>query len=455
MLHFADMDPLSDDTPHSNLFAGSLSIITKLVFVLFVIAVVVIGTVGYLHAIESQQTHAPVTTPTATATTTPSTPAVAQVAPLTPASVTFSSGKTITLDIPQGYSIDVAADGFRSMRFMAWSPDHRLFVGEMANASDTHTGRVIILDNFNPETGTFSGVHTYLDNLRNPNSVAFYQDPQGNEWIYVALTDELVRYPYNDGDDAPTTAPQVIATFPDFGEPASEGGWHLTRTLAFDGDNLYVSVGSGCNSCEEPGEETNVVRADILEMNPDGSDSRVIASGLRNAVGIIYADGALYATANEVDQLGADRPDDLLYKIQDGADYGWPYCYEYDGAVYPDTTTAWKTPIDCSQVPLAYAELGPHTAPLGLAYFDDTFADPALHDAFLVAEHGSGDPSIGNGYMVSLVRSGSVTPFITGFLQNSVRQGRPVDILQNDDNSFFLTDDFNGAVYYLRYTAGS
>jgi glucose/arabinose dehydrogenase len=376
-----------------------------------------------------------------------STSTIPALAALQPTTIQLASGKTITLNIPSDYSITVAAQGFKSVRFMAWSPDHRLFVGELTNASDTHTGRVLVLDGFNPQTGTFVSTHTYLDNLRNPNSVAFYRDAQGQEWLYIALTDKLIRYPYATGDDAPAVAPQILATFPDFGPTAAQGGWHLTRTLAFQNDLLFVSVGSGCNSCEEPG----IIRGDILEMDPDGTNSHVYASGLRNAVGIISVDNTLYATANEADHLGNDRPNDLVYKISDGANYGWPYCYEFEGTIYADTTQTWHTPYDCTKVPLAYAELEPHSAPLGLEYFDDTFADPALRDSFLVAEHGSGKPGIGTGYMISLVRSGSVTPFINGFLESGVRQGRPVDILQDTADSFFVTDDFNGAIYYLRY----
>lgn len=413
----------------------------KKILLFFVLVIAIVAGVYVYRAHIATMLQQPATQ---TATSTFATTTALQ---LHPANVTLKNGKSISLNIPTGYSITDAADGFKSVRFMAWSPDHRLFVGEMTNASDTSTGRVLVFNGFNPATGTFADAHVYLDNLRNPNSVAFYQDPSGQEWIYVALTDKLVRYPYTPGENVPAAAPQTLATFPDFGPTAAEGGWHLTRTLAFNGNTLYVSVGSGCNSCEEPG----IVRGDILEMNPDGSDNHVIAAGLRNAVGLAIVNGTLYATANEADHLGNDKPNDLVYNITDGANYGWPYCYEYDGAIYADNTQQWQTPYDCAHVPLAYTELEPHSAPLGLAYFNDTFADPTLRNAFLVAEHGSGKPSIGTGYMVSLVRQGSWQPFITGFLLNGTRQARPVDILENDDQSFFLTDDLNGAIYYLRY----
>lgn len=375
-----------------------------------------------------------------TASTTPALEA------LHPVSLTFTNGKKIALKVPQNYSMDIAAEGFRRLRFMSWSPDRRLFVGEMTSASDTNTGRVVVFDDFDEATGRFKTSHVYLDNLRNPNSVAFYTDPQGVEWICIAVTDKLLRYRYTRGAVAPDTAPQTVTTFPEGGRELMAGGWHITRTLAFLGDQLFVSVGSSCNSCEE--KETD--RAAILKMNADGSGKRVYASGLRNAVGLVLVKGALYSTANEADQLGNDRPNDAVYRIEEGANYGWPYCYEYSGAIYKDDTTPWQKPSDCSRVPLAFAELEPHSAPLGIEYIDETFADSAIRDAFLVGEHGSGKVSIGTGNVVSLVRKGSWTPFVSGFLQNGVRQGRAVDVLKKDERSFFVTDDLNGALYYLR-----
>jgi glucose/arabinose dehydrogenase len=344
--------------------------------------------------------------------------------------------------------MSIAAQGFNHTRFMAMSPDHRLFVGEMTSASDTNTGRVLVFDGFDPSTGKFAASHIYLSNLRNPNSVSFYTDHQGQSWIYIALTDKLIRYRYSAGDNAPQSEGEVLAHFPDYGKPVSEGGWHLTRTLAWNDDQLFVSVGSSCNSCEE----TEPIRGVILTMNPDGSNSRVYASGLRNAVGITYAAGALFATANEADHLGNDRPDDVVYKIIDGTNYGWPYCYQFGDAVYADASQTWQQPFDCSKVPLAWAVLPPHSAPLGITFFDASFSDPALQNAFLVAMHGSGKPALATGYQVALVRTGSAPiPFIDGFLQNDTRVGRPVAILQNDANSFFVSDDLNGAIYYLHY----
>ncbi len=388
----------------------------------------------------------PSATPRGTSTSTSSSSETSSIR-LKPVTVNLKNGKQFTLQIPEQYTLRVAAEGLKRARFMTLDPDRpdTIWIGEMGSAGDTSTGRVVSLEDFDAASGKFRRISDAPGTLRNPNSLAFYKEPNGGEWIYVALTDKLVRAAYPSDDSFHT-----VATFPDYGQPPSEGGWHLTRTVVVHNDKIYVSIGSSCNSCEEKAGE---LRAMILEMNPDGSGRRVVASGLRNAVGITFAGNDLFATANEADHLGNDKPNDVIYKIKDGSDYGWPYCYESAGSVYRDTTQSWKKDFDCATVPLAWAELPPHSAPLGLKYVDKSFKDPALRDAMLVAMHGSGKPALATGYAVAAVREGQAPlTVIGGFLENGTRAARPVDILLRDDHSFFVSDDLNGAVYFLEYS---
>jgi glucose/arabinose dehydrogenase len=350
------------------------------------------------------------------------------------------------LRIPDGYHITVAASGMQKPRFMAMSPDDRVFVPDMVNASDTNNGKIYILDDFNSVTHEFGSKTVYLSDLRNPNSIAFYKDSDGREWIYIALTDKLIRYSYQAGDTKPAGVPQTIATFPDFGNPASEGGWHLTRTIAVREDKLYVSVGSSCDACEE----TNNERASILEMDPDGGDLHVYASGLRNAVGLEWVDDQLFATAMGVDHLGSEVPNDMVLKIRAGANYGWPYCYYLKGDVLPDTTRKWQDHFDCSTAPQSFTDLPSHSAPLGIAWIDEQ-AGAALRNSFLVALHGSGNISIGTGNEIIRLSSDgkSLRPIITGFVEGDKRIGRVAGILEMASGDILITDDQNGLVYDL------
>ena len=358
-------------------------------------------------------------------------------------SVVLSNGVSLMFQIPRELHIAAVAEGLGRARFMVFSPDHRLFVTDMKDLTDNSEGKIYILENFNQQTRTFETIHTYLQDLRNPNSVAFYTDSTGTHWLYVALTDKLLRYRYTSGDNMPSSQPEVLATFPDYGLSYTYGGWHLTRTIAIHNDKLYLSVGSSCNSCQERQDEPE--RASIVQMDMDGSNQRTYAAGLRNAVGIKWVGDTLYATEMGADHLGDNKPDDSMYVIEDGANYGWPYCYKDQGQVLEDTSQQWqRKSISCSNVPESFAFFNAHSAPLGLEHFDNYF---------LVALHGSGNLGVGNGYeIVRVSQQGKVETFITGFLYNGQRQARPVDILRIDANSFFFTDDFAGRVFYVYKT---
>ncbi len=339
------------------------------------------------------------------------------------------------------------------MRFMARSPDGRIFVTDMYSLADNEKGVVYILDEFDPAGKTFRKVTPYVSHLRNPNSLAFYTDAKGVNWFYLATTDRLVRYNYTAGDDSPKGQPEVLATFPAYGLSYKYGGWHATRTIAVGGnDKIYVSVGSSCNACEE----TEEVRATILEMDPDGKNQRYFARGLRNAVGLRWIKDSLFATNMGADHLGDHKPADTMYLVQDGANYGWPYCYQSGIGRYPDEKFNPRgSRRNCRTVPRAYAAFDAHSSPLGFEYFDPVNKRLGqLTNSFLVALHGSTKRSLTRGYRVvrlrgNTTRSSQPEDFITGFIENGKVHDRPVDIFSFGKDAFLLTDDFAGAIYYI------
>ena len=361
--------------------------------------------------------------------------ALAQIAKLTPHRITLTNGKSYTLNLPAGYDIAVAAQGMSRVRFLAQAPDKRIFVTDLYNRADNNKGAIYGLDDFDGRQ--FKTQKVWLNKLRNPNSIAFHTDRDGTHWLYIALTDKLVRYRYTPGEDSPTSAPETLAKFPDSGLNYKYGGWHLTRTIAIANDKLYVSVGSSCNACEEA-EDT---RAAILEMDLDGKTSRVFASGLRNAVGLRWMDGKLLTTNMGPDHLGDDKPSDTMFEVKDGANYGWPYCYQLGKRNVADPQFASsKKRVSCDTLPTPFASFIAHSSPLGFESFGDYY---------LVALHGSGFIRIGHGYGVAIVRPGKPPQnFITGFLLNRKINGRPVDILKYG-RGFLLTDDYAGVVYYV------
>ncbi len=373
-----------------------------------------------------------------------STPATAK---LTPHHITLANGKSFDLNLPEGYEISVAVQGLKRVRFMALSPDKRIFVTDMFNLTDNRRGVVYILDQFDPATRQFKKVTRYLTGLRNPNSVTFYTDRNGTNWFYLALTDRLVRYRYEAGKDTPSGMPEVLATFPDYGLGYKYGGWHLTRTVIVGGnDKIYVAVGSSCNACEEKEE----VRASVLEMDPDGRNQHYFARGLRNAVGLRWANGRLYATNMGSDHLGDHRPADTFYVLENGRHYGWPYCFQAGPKIYSDPKHNTGGKFDCTKVPVALTPFPAHSSPLGVEYFDSS-NNADLAGSFLVALHGSTKKILRRGYRVVRISesNGAMSDFITGFFDAGRINGRPADIFSFGKNAFLLTDDYAGVIYYI------
>lgn len=363
---------------------------------------------------------------------------------LAPAIVRLAKGLSFDLHIPEGYELKVAAEGMDRLRFITPSPDGRMFITDMHDLTDNKKGRVYILSGWNEDSARFTHRHVYVDGLRNPNQVAFYTTT-ADTFLYVATTNNLFRYPFHAGDTLPGTPPTTIDTFPNYGLNYKYGGWHLTRSLAFDHDKLYVSIGSSCNACIEKED----VRATILEMDPDGRNQRIYASGLRNAVGLKWIMGDLFATDMGSDQFGTEAPDDKLHHVVEDGFYGWPYFYQSGSEVLMDTDFA-KPNMRLRSPEKAYAVLGPHAAPLGFDLFTD-FADEHLRNSFVVALHGSSVVKMGKGYAIVRVRPGyPPEKVVDGFLQNGERYGRPCDVRMRDARSFWFTDDMNGVLYLVR-----
>jgi glucose/arabinose dehydrogenase len=143
-----------------------------------------------------------------------------------------------------------------------------------------------------------------------------------------------------------------------------------------------------------------------------------------------------------------------MYALQDGTNYGWPYCYQSGPGRFPDPKfNARSSKLNCRDVPAAYAAFDAHSSPLGLEYFDAS-STPELRDSFLVGLHGSTKENLNRGYRVVRLRgleARTATPenFIDGFLEGRKIHGRPCDILSLGNDSFLLTDDYAGVVYYV------
>ncbi|MDN3723735.1 sorbosone dehydrogenase family protein [Aequorivita sp. SDUM287046] len=276
-----------------------------------------------------------------------------------------------------------------------------------------------------------------------------------DKWFYVANTDAILRFPYEEGQTKITNMGEKIANL-----PAGKINQHWTRNIIAneDGSKIYIAVGSGDNIGEK-GMEHEVMKANILEMNPDGSDLRVYASGLRNPVGMDWEPTTkiLWTTVNERDELGDNLVPDYLTSVKENGYYGWPYSYwgnHFDPRVPIPPTIMLKEAI------VPEVDLGPHTASLGLVFYtSDSFPEKYKNGAF-IAQHGSWNRDILSGYRVVFVPfengkpSGKPEDFLTGFIvepkKDEVR-GRPVGIVTMPDGSMLVTDDTTHHIWRIAY----
>ncbi|MEJ0093884.1 MAG: sorbosone dehydrogenase family protein [Methylocella sp.] len=290
----------------------------------------------------------------------------------------------------------------------------------------------------------------FLDNLNSPFGVALV----GGD-LYVANTDAIVRYPYTEGETRITAAGTKVTDLP--GGPIDH---HWTKSLlaSLDGSKLYVGVGSNSNIAEN-GMEAEVERAAIWEVDRMSGAHRIFASGLRNPTGLQWEPqtGALWAVANERDELGPDLVPDYLTSVRDGGFYGWPYSYygqHLDPRVEPQ-----RPDLVASAIVPDYA-LSSHVAPLGMAFYTGANLPPAYRGGVFVGEHGSWDRSPLTGYKVVFVPfsggkpSGPAEDVVTGFLnaENQAR-GRPVGLAVDRNGGLLIADDLGNAVWRVTASA--
>jgi glucose/arabinose dehydrogenase len=247
----------------------------------------------------------------------------------------------------------------------------------------------------------------------------------------------------------------VIKDIPS-GDEEVGGGGHWTRDLEFspDGQTLLVSVGSRSNVSDDARENR---RADILAFNPDGTNERVHAWGIRNAVGLAThpRTGQLWASVNERDALGDHLVPDYITHIEPGGFYGWPWYYLGPNQ---DPRHKGKRPELKDKVIVPDVLLQSHSASLDMTFYDGTQFPPEYRFDAFAAEHGSWNRARRTGYKVIRVpmkdgkATGEYEDFLIGFVTpRGDVWGRPVGVAVAKDGALMVTDDGSGTVWRVAY----
>lgn len=336
--------------------------------------------------------------------------------------------------LPAGFAIELVARVPRA-REMAFGDSGTLYVGST-------DGNVYALSFAQPQARGAATLRVVARGLRAPIGVAWHDGA-----LYVSAVSRILRY---DAIDAHLDAPPSPVTLPaDFPTDAHHGG----KFIAFGPDGkLYVPVGAPCNVCApDPARYANIQRLDA-----DGSGREQVARGVRNTVGFDWdpVTGDLWFTDNGRDWLGDNAPpDELNHVTAPGEDFGFPYCH---GGTIADPEFGAGHP--CSGFVAPAENLGPHVAALGMRFYTGTQFPPAYRNQIFIAEHGSWNRSRPIGYRVSEVtldrnrRPVAYEPFATGWLAGESAWGRPADVAVAPDGSLFVSDDYAGAIYRIRYS---
>ena len=399
------------------------------------------------------------------------------------------------ITVPAGFCASIFADRLGNARHIAVAPNGDVYVNTwssmytmMKNAPGgyivalrdaDHDGRAEMVERFGtvhqdgkPGGGTGIAVH--------------------NGALYAEVDDKIVSYALFDSL-APASQPQTIVT----GLP--QAGDHPMHpfVIAPDG-SLYMDSGSATNSCQEknrafqsPGQRpcrelatrAGVWRYDAAKTGQTFSPRERYATGLRNAEALAVQprDGALYAVVHGRDQLSEnwpklytveqqnELPAEILVRITQGADFGWPSCY-FDAMQDKQTLApeyggdGGKAVGDCPMKGRPDVAFPAHWAPDALGFYTGTVFPSKYQGGAFVAFHGSWNRSPTQaGYQVAFVPfadgkpSGGYEQFATGFAGSepptdpSKAAHRPMGLAVGPDGAIFVSDDVGGRVWRITY----
>ena len=291
--------------------------------------------------------------------------------------------------------------------------------------------------------GKFEQTSIFATGLNRPYGIAFYPSGANPQWVYVANTNGIVRFPYKNGDLKASAAAQVLAS------DLPAGANHWTRDIVFskDGKRLFVAVGSASNFDDPDTHPSEKNRANVLEYTPEGKFVKVYAAGIRNPAGMNLnpTTGEVWVSVNERDELGDNLVPDYITSVKEGGFYGWPWYY-IGGNPEPRLNGAHPEMKDKVIVPDVLIQ--PHSASLAFTFYEGKMFPAEYQGDLFAAEHGSWNRAVKSGHEVVRVplekgkASGVYQDFLTGFTNAQGQPwGRPVGVAVGKDGSLFVTDD--------------
>src|SRR5256714_11180199 len=131
------------------------------------------------------------------------------------------------LHVPSGFKIDLYASGFRDPRFLLAAPNGDIFVTESRGNQIK-----VLCDAKGGGKPDVTEIFAESD-LNRPFGIAFF--PPGNEpqFLYVANTDGIIRFPYRNGDLKARGPAEKLSAHLSGGAAHLRSGGHWTRDIGF------------------------------------------------------------------------------------------------------------------------------------------------------------------------------------------------------------------------------
>ena len=327
-------------------------------------------------------------------------------------------------------------------------------------------------------------------------------------YLYASADTAVFRYKLTNGTVAANAKPETIVT----GIPLETQHASKSLTVSPDG-RLFVNFGAPSNACQQqdrtqgsPGmdpcpileEHGGIWVFDAAKKNQRQSDGKRYATGIRNAVALDWntANNTLYALQHGRDMLAtlypkmytdeqsAELPNEEFLMVKEGADFGWPYCYNDSGlgkkVLAPEYGGDGKTEDRCAGKEKPIMAFPGHWAPNDLLFYTgDAFPARYKNGAF-VCFHGSWNraPLNQGGYFVAFIPfgkdgmpSGNYEVFAENFAEVPDKmtagqndgagqltlvspgdaKARPMGLAQGPDGSLYITDSVKGNVWNVTY----
>jgi glucose/arabinose dehydrogenase len=372
----------------------------------------------------------------------PAPPSPVEVASVQPAQRAATPERIAQLQAPEEFSITVFARDVGNARMMAQDENGFIYVTRPSQ------GDVLAFVDADGDGAADGNPVTATTELTQVHGIVI----TGNQ-VYLATPREIYVGDIA-GDGTFGNLMPIVTDLPN-------GGQHGRRTMGFGPDGLlYVSVGSPCNDCTVDNPEW----ATILQVQPDGSSRTIFAKGLRNTLGFAWnpVSGEMWGMDQGMDGQGNDNPAEELNKLEEGNNYGWPYCFndkevnEYNPG-HPQGMTKAEF-CDQSTAPTLLYQA--HSSPIGMVFYTgDQFPEEYLNDAF-VAMRGSWNRMPATGYKIVRIdfdeqgQPVEFTDFITGFLieDGMAHFGRVAGLLVLQDGSLLISEDTNGMIYRVAHS---